>query len=87
MKRVMKELFGALGYDLVPRQAPNTDINPPAQETLLLAQTERPVMVDVGALIGQTCAAFADRFNGAIIHLLEPFGESYAALQRNCASV
>lgn len=48
---------------------------------------ESPVILDIGANVGQTSKAFAHSFPNAAIHALEPFPRIFAVCQRNLRRV
>ena len=58
----------------------NPYIQPQAMQERL-TKTQAPVIFDVGAHHGQTYLEFRNRFEGAHIHLIEPFSESASLLK------
>ena len=49
---------------------------------VLLRQTDRPVLFDVGANVGQTTQAMLDQFRSAEIHAFEPSPATFSKLER-----
>lgn len=52
-----------------------------------LAATERPLVFDIGANRGQTIERFRNAFTQPLIHAFEPGRDTFANLERRCASI
>jgi FkbM family methyltransferase len=78
----VKRFARRLGYDIVKRHSLD-DLNPFEQQRRLLTGVDLPVILDVGAHIGETSTAYAKLFPNARIHAFEPFPASFAALSQN----
>lgn len=46
-----------------------------------------PVVIDVGANVGDTCAVFLHEFPNAVVYALEPVSDVFATLQERCRSM
>jgi FkbM family methyltransferase len=80
IKQMVKKTARALGYDL-RRFSPGADnLN---EISLLLRQSLRPVIFDVGAHHGETARELSNLFPSAELYCFEPFPESFAELKKN----
>jgi FkbM family methyltransferase len=52
-----------------------------------LKNVENPVIIDVGANIGQTVDRYRQAFQGALIHSFEPSPSTYQVLNSHCAEM
>jgi FkbM family methyltransferase len=77
-KRVLRSVFLSLGLDL-NRYHPETDKW--LAQKKLLEDVEAPVILDVGANVGQTLEAYKSLFPEAEVHCFEPYPDSYRTLQ------
>ena len=48
-----------------------------------LVKSKKPVFVDIGGNIGQTCLMLKKIFPGSIIHTIEPIGSCFSKLKKN----
>jgi FkbM family methyltransferase len=77
-------MLRAAGVDV--RRVPKIGFDPFADMRDRTA-TQQPVVFDVGANRGQTIAQFRRAFARPVIHAFEPARETFAELQRRCASI
>lgn len=61
--------------------------DPVADLRQLAVETERPVIFDVGANVGQTILKFREQFHAPLIHAFEPGPEPFAKLQQLATGV
>jgi len=84
-KDITNALLGLFGYRLEPVRAkgPGRLASDPMQaqrEILERMGIERPIILDVGASVGETVARYRSLFPRGVVHAFEPFPESVAAL-------
>lgn len=87
MKRLVKTVIARMGYDISRRAAPLDDLDAFVQQQRLLAEVSAPIIIDVGAHIGEISRKYAKLFPHATIHALEPFPNSFETLIQNTADV
>ena len=82
LKAVVRSCLRAAGFELRRiHQDPGPD--PLAYVRRVLARTPKPVILDIGANVGQSLTTFLAYWPGATIHAFEPARSAFAALQRN----
>lgn len=86
LKRHIKRVLGQWGYDVRRiRKLPPGRFElgrEPFVDMRNLVSTERPVIFDVGANVGQTIANFRAHFGQPTIHAFEPSADAFAELMR-----
>lgn len=83
--RVRKALH-LMGYDLRRLSQPSWVYDPLQAQQRLLQHIERPVILDVGANVGQTLEKYARAFPTGRIHSVEPFPESFEKLRKTATA-
>lgn len=81
MKQLIKNIFRAFGFDIT-RRRPISGVDPLDDIGYFLKGIDGPVILDVGANIGQSAQRFKRRFPGSRIHCFEPDPRSYRRLQK-----
>lgn len=85
VKRFVKSIFRLLGFEIhYVRKGVGVDA---FADMHMLAGTDRPVIFDVGANVGQTIGIMRERFARPVIHSFEPGRATFELLQRNTAGV
>lgn len=85
---LVRNLFHALGFE-ISRYHPNCNslgINPFSDMKKLICQSQRPVVFDVGANVGQSVKRFKDLLPQCEIHSFEPSPATYRLLAQNANS-
>jgi FkbM family methyltransferase len=80
-KLILKRWLHSLGYEVRRTSAPETIGSDAFQDMRRLITIERPVVLDVGANIGQSIDLFREYFQNSIIHSFEPGKSAFAALR------
>jgi FkbM family methyltransferase len=80
-KETLKQPFERFGFEVRRRTAPGSLSDPWLVQQRLLGSVRRPVILDVGANMGQTLENYAAVFPQATIHSFEPFPESFGHLE------
>lgn len=80
IKSVIKNAMSLLGFETAGFRVSARFRDPFDVQKRLLAETECPTILDVGAYHGEVAGEYLHRFPRAIIHCLEPFDESFAAV-------
>ena len=84
-KRAFKAVFRLFGFEIhYVRKGVGVDA---FADMRMLSGTERPVIFDVGANVGQSIGVFRKRFGRPVIHSFEPGRATFEQLQRNTAGV
>jgi len=84
-KRAFKGFFHLLGFEIhYTRKGVGVDA---FADMRTLSGTERPVIFDVGANVGQSIEIFRKRFARPSIHSFEPGRATFEQLQRNTAGL
>ena len=85
LKRVVKSFFRLLGFEIhYVRKGVGVDA---FADMRTLAGTERPVIFDVGANVGQTIETFRRYFDRSVIHSFEPGRATFEELRRRTAGI
>jgi FkbM family methyltransferase len=84
-KRVVKSIFRLLGFEIhYVRKGVGVDA---FADMRALAGTDRPVIFDVGANVGQSIGIFRKSFDRSVIHAFEPGRAAFEELQRRTAGI
>lgn len=83
IKRLIKTLLKRFDID-ISRYRPQADKW--VAHKILLQGTHAPLILDVGANIGQTLQAYKDIFPDCEIHCFEPFPDSYSILKQTTSN-
>jgi len=84
-KRLVKSMFRALGLEVhYVRKGVGVDA---FADMRMLAGTERPVIFDVGANVGQSIGTFRKYFDRSVIHSFEPGRATFEELRRRTEGV
>ena len=82
IRRRTRQLVRRLGYDIIRFDSQEPGHDPFLDMTRLLSRVARPMVLDVGANVGQSIAQFREAFPRAVIHSFEPSPTTYAELKR-----
>ena len=86
LKRAVKRLAYAAGFQIIRTQSSRVGSHKLADVRKALAGEAAPVILDIGANVGQSVEAFKDLLPGSVIHSFEPspaaFRELSAVAQR-----
>jgi FkbM family methyltransferase len=85
IKHLTKAVLASVGLELT--RIPDFGRDPYRDIKALMNERERPIVIDVGANIGQSALAFARTLNAPIIHAFEPGPATYSQLQRATARI
>lgn len=80
MKKFINRIYNRKGFEL-RRMPPNAFV----EQQRLLGAVQPEVIFDVGGHFGETVREYKALFPDATIYSFEPFGESFAALERTAA--
>jgi len=83
--KLIRDQFRNIGYDV--RKMGRTGENPFADMRHFLKGERSPLILDVGANVGQSVTHFKRTFPGATIHSFEPSPTTFATLSKNCARI
>jgi FkbM family methyltransferase len=83
-KGLARILAAEFGYEVVSRRVTD-DLDPFVQQQRLLVAVPSPIILDVGAHVGETSETYVKKFPTAKIYALEPFGEAFVKLVENLA--
>jgi FkbM family methyltransferase len=81
MKRIVRSLVRALGFDVVRFRRDRVGRDA-LEDMARYLQTDRPLVFDVGANIGQSIERFRARFPRSTIHSFEPSPTTFDTLRR-----
>jgi FkbM family methyltransferase len=82
----LRALARRFGYDLAPLPDPDAIGNDPFRDMRhFLAGIESPLILDVGANVGQSVARFKKTFPAAHIHAFEPGGATFETLKKRAS--
>jgi FkbM family methyltransferase len=84
MKEAIRSLLARLGYDV--RNTASLGISPFADMRRFVPAGRGPLIIDIGANVGQSVQRFRKTFPTATIHSFEPGRETFAQLSRNVAT-
>jgi FkbM family methyltransferase len=85
IRRLIRKLLNAGGYDIRPYQSMGR--NPFEDMRLLLGLEPQPIVLDVGANVGQSIDVFRSYFPTSTIHSFEPSAETYRALSSKASGM
>jgi FkbM family methyltransferase len=80
-RRLVRKVFARFGFS-IDRRPLGVGADPFA-DMVSLSKTDRPVIFDVGANIGQSITWFRSYFKNAEMHSFEPSPTTFSQLQRN----
>jgi FkbM family methyltransferase len=84
MKEAISSLLARLGYDV--RNTANLGISPFADMRRFVPAGKEPLILDIGANVGQSVERFRKVFPTAIIHSFEPSQETFRQLSQNVST-
>ena len=87
MKSAVKRIIAATGYELRRRSTEPFGQDPFGDMRELARSSDRPVIFDVGANIGQTIDDFRRVFAHPQIHSFEPGQDAFAELQKRTSGI
>lgn len=79
-----REFLRYIGYDV---RRTSTGLEPYKDALGFLHTSPKPVVIDVGANVGQTAKAISTVMPESIVHSFEPSPATFAQLQRNCRTL
>lgn len=82
----VRKALHLLGYDLRHLSQPSWVYDSLQAQRRLLQHVEHPVILDVGANVGQTLEKYARALPNARIHSIEPFPESFQRLSETATA-
>lgn len=85
LRTVVKPLIRRFGYDLIQYNPSRTGNDSMADICRFLRGTPTPMLLDVGANVGQTVESLRSAFPRATIHAFEPAGPAFESLSKVCA--
>jgi methyltransferase, FkbM family len=83
LKEAIRNLAAKVGYDV--RSTGSLGISPFADMKKFVPVPHNPLILDIGANVGQSVGRFRKTFPTAIIHSFEPGPETFKALSQNVA--
>ena len=86
LKRTLRRIAWRAGFDVVRLRRDNIEIgvDPLADMRRFLGDQKKPVILDVGANVGQSVERFSREVPGALIHSFEPSPTTYQKLLETC---
>ena len=84
IKETIRSLAARLGYDV--RNRASLGISPFADMRRCVPAGKDPLIMDIGANVGQTVARFRKAFPSATIHSFEPGTDTFQTLSQNVAT-
>src|SRR6476646_2230368 len=84
MKEAIRSLLARLGYDV--RNTASLGISPFADMRKFVPAAKDPLILDIGANVGQSVGRFRKTFPTATIHSFEPSQETFRQLSQNVAN-
>lgn len=84
MKEAIRSLLARLGYDV--RNTASLGISPFADMRRFVPARTDPLILDIGANVGQSVERFRKAFPTAIIHSFEPSQQTFRQLSENVAN-
>jgi FkbM family methyltransferase len=82
----VQRIFASLGYDLQRMSGGERGQNP-YLDMKHLSRSSAPILIDVGANVGQTVFRFRSTFADGLIHSFEPSPTTFAELQMNTSGI
>ncbi len=89
LKKTIQKFASRLGYDV--RRTPSLEttpalgVSPFSDMKQFVPTSARPLILDVGANLGQSVDRFKEAFPSSVIHSFEPSPETFQKLSRNIA--
>jgi FkbM family methyltransferase len=87
LKRAIRNLARRGGFDIVRVRRTDVGRDPFRDMQRFLAREKKPLILDIGANIGQSVDNFREAFPAATIHSFEPSPKTYAKLKEHCDSL
>jgi FkbM family methyltransferase len=84
MKEAIRSLLAQLGYDV--RNIASLGISPFADMRRFVPAGKEPLILDIGANVGQSVGRFRTAFPSGIYHSFEPSQETFRQLSQNIAT-
>src|SRR4051794_8567664 len=81
IKETIRSVAARLGYDV--RNAASLGISPFADMRRFVPAGKDPLILDIGANVGQSVSRFRKSFPTAVIHSFEPGPETFQTLSQN----
>lgn len=83
MKELLKSAARSAGYELFSLNRPGMD---PFRDIAALMKAPEPMILDVGANVGQSAAKLRSMFPAAMIHCFEPSPRTFEQLEQNTSN-
>ena len=84
MKRLIRDLLRSIGYEVTRSSPRPLGLDPFQDMGFFLKGLKSPIILDVGANIGQSVDKFKRAFPDSFIHSFEPSPRTYAKLSEHC---
>jgi len=87
IKKSIRRIIRLCGFDIVRFRGQQIGVNPFDDMQRFLKGHKDPVILDVGANVGQSVYQFRNKFPASVIHSFEPSPSTYEQLKARCGKL